>query len=81
MGYSTKASYMFKACAYACLLVYTNLFANLVETKFNDFIDWGSIEEDYKNNPEVEKFDYDAEFEHLSSMLIPFYPDLNILKG
>ena len=78
-GYTMKASYMFKGCAYVALIVYTDLFRQILSKELKEFINWDVVSETLDVHQGAKNFDFKKEFDDLRVLFENFYPDISKL--
>lgn len=74
------ASSPFKACAYAALIVFCDVYEKVVANELGAFIDWSYVKEVLDQAPEAWSYLAQDELQTIKSMIAAQYPDIEKLN-
>ena len=75
-GFIMQASPMFKGCSYITLVIFSDLFLQIISNELKEFIDWETVSKEIEFKNEIRDFNFEQEAETLKNLLKPFYPDI-----
>lgn len=71
------ANSAFKACAYAALIMFCDLYEKIAATELGDVIDWRAVTEVLASSKEAAAYTAQHEFEAIRVMIVSIYPDID----